>query len=63
MSVVDLRRYRPEIEPQERAINALWDRLTIAADAAWTWRDPDSLYALEVVVAELRRVIEAGWET
>ena len=34
-------------------LNADWDQLRTLAEAAWTWRDPESLAALGTLVARL----------
>lgn len=60
--VIDLRAYRevPEGMP-DAAINALWDRLSTLVDDAWSWRDAESVAALEQCIAVLKRTVVEEW--
>jgi len=60
--VIDLQAYRerPEGEP-DTAINALWDRLSTLAEDAWSWRDRESVAALEQCIAVLKRTVVEEW--
>jgi hypothetical protein len=62
--VIDLQAYRewPESE-RDTAINALWDQLVTAAEGAWTWRDAESVAALEQCVEALKRTVAEDWGT
>ncbi len=45
----------------EVTTDPLWgDLLRLALDA-WTWRDPESMAALEEVVTRLRALVAADW--
>ena len=43
------------------SVDAIWDELTSLAAEAWIWRDPDSLAAVEGVIATLRNHVLADW--
>ena len=45
----------------DRQINAAWDDLMKLVIQAWSWRDPESLDALETALAVLRKRIEDDW--
>ena len=45
----------------DREINAAWDDLMKLVIQAWSWRDPESLDALEMALAVLRKRIEDDW--
>ena len=45
----------------DREINAAWDDLMKLVIQAWSWRDPESLDALETALAVLRKRIEDDW--
>jgi hypothetical protein len=45
----------------DQAINAAWDDLMKLVIQAWSWRDPDSLDALETALVVLRKRIEDDW--
>ena len=47
----------------DRAINAVWDALLKLVIQAWSWRDPDSLDALETALVVLRKRIEDDWQS
>jgi hypothetical protein len=59
--VIDFATYRRALENEQR--DAIWDRLEELGRAAWTWRDPESIEALEAWVAQLRMSIRAEWES
>lgn len=50
---------RPSAE--EDALNASWDHLLWLAIQAWSWRDPESLGAIEQAVSALLRDVERDW--
>ncbi len=61
--VVCLDRYREVgISPDDEPLNAEWDRLAHLVEEAWTWRDPDSLAALDAWVAHLRIRLREEWK-
>jgi hypothetical protein len=43
-------------------LNALWNELTRLAQEAWTWRDPETLEALEFHMAILKAHVHAEWQ-
>ena len=45
----------------DREINAAWDDLMKLVIQAWSWRDPESLDALETAMVVLRKRIEDDW--
>jgi hypothetical protein len=47
--------------PDDGARNAAWDDLLALVDRAWTWRDPDSLSAVEACFLQLARDVTAEW--
>ncbi|MCW5890254.1 MAG: hypothetical protein KIT14_06845 [bacterium] len=46
---------------EEHGLNAAWDELLWLAIQAWSWRDPESLVAIEEAVAVLQREVERDW--
>ena len=50
-NLVSLNRYRDARDDAQ--LNAEWDRLTHLVDQAWTWRDVESLAALDECIARL----------
>jgi hypothetical protein len=50
---------RPSTE--DAALNAAWDHLLWLAIQAWSWRDPESLGAIERAVSRLARDVERDW--
>jgi hypothetical protein len=47
--------------PTDAEVNDEWDQLVRLASGAWSWRDPESLDALEQTVLRLRYWIEREW--
>ena len=45
----------------DREINAAWDDLMKLVIQAWSWRDPESLDALEMALLVVRKRIEDDW--
>ena len=45
----------------DQEINAAWDELMKLVMQAWSWRDPESLDALETAMVVLRKRIEDDW--
>ena len=45
----------------DQEINAAWDELMKLVIQAWSWRDPESLDALETVLGVLRQRIADDW--
>jgi hypothetical protein len=43
-------------------IEALWSTLLERALESWSWRDPDSLAALDAVLGELRELVLTDWQ-
>ena len=58
-NVVNLTGYRRSQEDAE--LNAEWDRLTRLVDEAWTWRDLESLAALDDCIGRLRPRLRKEW--
>ena len=54
MQCVDLR--------DDREVNAAWDDLMKLVIQAWSWRDPESLDALETALGVLRQRIADDWQ-
>jgi hypothetical protein len=53
-----------EVDPaRERVLNAEWDRLLELTVQACTWRDPESLAAVELVLARLVREATREWSS
>lgn len=46
---------------EEEALNAAWDHLLWLAIQAWSWRDPESLGAVEDAIAALQRDVARDW--
>jgi hypothetical protein len=47
----------------DREVNAAWDDLMKLVIKAWSWRDPESLDALETALGVLRQRIAVDWPT
>ena len=47
----------------DQEINAAWDELMRLVIQAWSWRDPESLGALEMALLVLRKRIEDDWRS
>ena len=47
----------------DQEINAAWDELMKLVIQAWSWRDPESLDALEMALLVLRKRIEDDWRS
>jgi len=45
----------------DQEINGAWDDLMKLVIQAWSWRDPESLDALETALVVLRKRIEDDW--
>jgi hypothetical protein len=45
----------------DQEINAAWDDLMKLMIQAWSWRDPESMDALETALVVLRKWIEDDW--
>ena len=45
----------------DQEINGAWDELMKLVMQAWSWRDPESLDALEMALLVLRKRIEDDW--
>jgi hypothetical protein len=45
----------------DREVNAAWDDLMKLVIQAWSWRDPESLKALEMALGVLRQRIAEDW--
>ena len=45
----------------DREVNAAWDDLMKLVIQAWSWRDPESLEALEMALGVLRQRIAEDW--
>jgi hypothetical protein len=62
--VIDMASYRSRLDMRDHdsILNALWNELSRLAHDAWTWRDPDSLEALEFHLAILKAHVHAEWE-
>ena len=62
--VIDMASYRVRLDMRDNdsIVNALWNELTRLAQEAWTWRDPETLEALEFHMAILKAHIHAEWQ-
>ena len=62
--VIDLASYRVRLDMRDNdsILNALWNELTRLAQDAWTWRDPETLEALEFHMAILKAHVHAEWQ-
>lgn len=62
--VIDMASYRVRLDARDNdsILNALWNELTRLAQEAWTWRDPESLEALEFHMAILKAHVHAEWQ-
>ena len=47
----------------DREINTAWDELMKLVIQAWSWRDPESLDALERALGALKRRIAYDWSS
>jgi hypothetical protein len=47
----------------DREVNAAWDDLMKLVIQAWSWRDPESLAALETALGVLRQRIADDWSS
>jgi hypothetical protein len=47
----------------DQEINAAWDELMKLVIQAWSWRDPESLDALETALLVLKTRIEDDWRS
>ena len=47
----------------DQEINAAWDGLMKLVIQAWSWRDPESLDALEMALLVLRKRIDDDWRS
>ena len=61
--VVVLASYRQRVADVERdrILDAEWNRLAILVAEALSWRDPDSVEAVEACVTRLGRLVRADW--
>ena len=62
--VIDMASYRIRLDMRDNdsILNALWNELTRLAQEAWTWRDPETLEALEFHMAILKAHVHAEWQ-
>ena len=62
--VIDMASYRVRLDARDNdsILNALWNELTRFAQEAWTWRDPESIEALEFHMAILKAHVHAEWQ-
>ena len=47
----------------DREVNAAWDEMMKLVIQAWSWRDPESLDALETALGILRARIAEDWRS
>jgi len=47
----------------DREVNSAWDELMKLVIQAWSWRDPESLDALERALGKLKRRIAYDWSS
>lgn len=61
--VIDLNAYRvhQRVTRSDPAVHAIWDQMDSLAQEAWIWRDPDSIVALERVIAVLKDHVLTDW--
>jgi hypothetical protein len=62
-TVVDLAAYRARVTRSRGEIpsNEVWDTLVELANQAWSWRDPESIAALEACVEVLAAEAATDW--
>ena len=62
--VIDLAPYLASMASGENVAGteALWNMLLVKALESWSWRDPDSLEDLQVIIAELRALVLKDWQ-
>lgn len=62
--VIDMAPYLAALAGTEHVsgTEALWSTLLQTALESWSWRDPESLAALEAVVANLRVQVLKDWQ-
>jgi hypothetical protein len=60
-NVVSLNHYRHARDDAQ--LNADWDRLTRLVDEAWTWRDLETLAALDECIAGLLHRLRKEWNS
>jgi len=61
--VITLESYRRRLEElrQDAGLDAAWNELLAAAEEAWSWRDPETLRALEACLTRLRAPVLRDW--
>jgi len=61
--VIALASYRQRVADVERdrILEAEWNRLAVLVAEALSWRDPESVEAVEACVASLKRLVRADW--
>ena len=61
--VIQLAAYRQRLPHTERdrILDAEWNRLAILVNEALSWRDPESVEAVEACVGRLERLVRADW--
>jgi hypothetical protein len=61
--VVNLDAYRAHLRVtrSDPPVDAIWDELTSLAQEAWVWRDPDSVEAVERLIATLKTHVLSDW--
>jgi len=61
--VIQLEPHRRQVASTQRdaSVNAAWDDLLAAVREAWTWRDPESLMAVDFWVERLRESVLEDW--
>jgi len=62
--VIDMAPYLAALAPTKHVsgTEALWSTLLQTALDSWSWRDPESLAALEAVVAKVRMQVLQDWQ-
>lgn len=52
----------PRAGRDDAPLNAEWDRLVHLVEEAWTWRDPETLAAVDDCVARLGLHLQKEWK-
>ena len=62
--VIDMRsaRVRLDLRDRDSILNALWEELTRLTHEAWSWRDPESIEALQMHIAHLKAHVLEDWQ-
>jgi hypothetical protein len=61
--VIDMAAYRIRLDAADRdsILNAMWNEMSRLTQEAWSWRDPESIEALEFQLANLKAHAFDDW--